>query len=206
MIFSSSPRVPRSPFFRGFSLIEVIVATSILVMIMTSVLVNYGSIGARVNLDSDAEGLGQWVLDAQTSAMSARPTKADATKFYGYGLHVVSGSNQVIYFSDVNNNQVYDAGTDWNENTITLLHGSTVTSICGDSAGGTAAAPCITPPNKSSIVDVTYKRPDPDAVIKGDWNGAGFPKRYTRIQITVSSRTGYARAVEVWETGQVSIK
>ena len=197
---------------RGFSIIELMISISIFTILTTSFLAGYNRFNKRISVDTLAHQIGQWVRDAQISAMGTRKT-VGGTNFPGYGLHFdIASSTQFIYFADLNNNRRYDAGgTCGNagvecEQVITLLQGNSIQSLFGDTSPGNSVTSLCSPYDTSSVFDITFRRPNPDATINGDLNGVSFPQSYSVARISVISPSGYTRVVEIWITAQVSIQ
>ena len=179
----------------GFSFPELIIAIGIFVMLTTITISGYSTLNHRVNVDTLAHNIGQWVRDAQISAMSVRQSVVTGVFPAGYGLHFETGasSTQFIYFRDIDPDGTGSGLPDKRytvdidgvpEQTITLLQGYFISSI----SGGTG------------WVDIVFTRPEPDAVITGS---SGI---FSPVRIVVSSPKGLQRAVVVYSTGQVSIQ
>lgn len=198
----------------GFSIIELIVTLSIFVVISSVLLFNYNSFNKRITLDMLAHQIGQWVRDAQVSAMSVKRARADTGKFPGYGLHFdMTKPDRFVYFADVNGNKRYDTGgvcgdpTSECEREVKILQGNKLYALCGDvPSGAISTTECISPLGASLRFDILFLRPDPDAKIYGDLNGASFPTPYSRAEIIVTSPTDYRRTIVVWTTGQISVR
>ena len=206
----SSKRKPRT---RGFSILELIVALSIFVIISSVLLFNYNSFNKRIALDTLAHQVAQWVRDAQVSAMSVKRARADTGKFPGYGLHFdMNIPDSFIYFADINGNKRYDSGGVCGdvlsecEREVKILQGNKLYSLCGDLPSGAVTTPPCGALGGSQAFDILFLRPDPDAMIFGDLNGASFPTAYSRSEITVTSPKNYQRTVVIWTTGQVSVR
>lgn len=188
----------------GFSTLELLVAISIFVALTSFTLTSQTGMNNRVNVDTLAHNIGQWVRDAQISAMSVRRSSA-GTFPPGYGLHFATAqNNQFIYFRDLDPdgtgpglpNKRYDAGEA--EQTIQLLQGYTISSICGAPGGANCGG--VGSQTVMAYADVTFARPEPDATITGP-SGT-----YSPVRITVSSPKGLRRAIVIYGTGQVSIQ
>jgi prepilin-type N-terminal cleavage/methylation domain-containing protein len=196
---------------KGFSLIELSISITIFLILNVVVVTGYASFNQRVNTDTMAHGIAQWVRDAQISSMSVRRSSA-GTFPPGYGLHFATAQDdQFIFFRDLDPdgtgpltpNKLYDAGEI--EQTITLLQGYTISSICGGHAG-TAAMTCggTLGFGTSNFVDVAFARPEPDAIITGQ--AVGGSAVFSPVRITVSSPKGMRRAIVIYATGQVSVQ
>lgn len=176
---------------KGFSILELMVAIAILAMLSSISLAGFVGLNNRVNVDTLAHNIAQWLRDAQISSMSVRRSAITNTFPPGYGLHFSTAqNNQFIYYREASSpaNKIYNAGTDGIENTIQLLQGYTISSIVPTPAGST------------NWVDIAFARPEPDAVITG---ATGI---YSPVRIIISSPRGLQRAVVIYATGQVSIQ
>lgn len=201
---------------RGFSIIELIVAVSIFIILTTTLLFNYNSFNRHITLDTLAHQIAQWVRDAQVSAMSVKRSDTGVATFPGYGLHFdITTPNKFIYFADLNQNKTYDllvapakCGDPLVEckKEITLLRGNAIDSLCGEVSTPSFTAKCGTIFGGSNLFDIVFTRPNPDADITGDLNGASFGTAYDRARITVASPSGYKRTIEIWTTGQISVQ
>ncbi len=199
----------------GFTLVEMIVTVAVFVTLSTTLLVSYSGMNKHLNVDSSAHQIGQWVRDAQVSAMSVRSAKNAAGTYSGFGIHFdFAEKEKFIYFADINSNLRYDdggaacgaVGNVECEREIFLTQGNKIYSLCGQVVGAISDARCIVPNGVSSVIDIVFTRPEPDARITGDINGVGFPTTYSSARITITSLKGYRRTVEVWTTGQISIQ
>lgn len=193
----------------GFSTVELMVSIGIFLVLTSVIMVNSGGLSNRVNIDSIAHQMAQWVRDAQISSMGARRSVA-GTFILGYGLHFETAQpNQFIYFADVNGDGIYAAGTDGIEKTVDLLQGYRISLLCGSHGGVTAASTCggVTSSAATSVMDISFRRPYPDANIKGDSIGTSpAASVYSPARITVTSPQGLTRTIVVYVTGQVSIQ
>lgn len=198
---------------RGFTLVELLVAISIMTVISMSLMFNYNVMNSRLTVDNLAHQTAQWVRATQVSAMSVRHT-TDNSKYPGYGLHFERATpSQFVFFADLDGDKHYaqltgvqkcgDSGVEC-QKTITLLHGNTITALCGESGGVPAASDC-SPLTYLASLDIIFTRPDPDAIIYGD-DTSGVQTLYSTVNITLSSIKGYSRTVGVWTTGQVSVQ
>lgn len=203
----------------GFTIIEMLVAIGIFLLLSSPFLINYNTFNKRVTLDTLAHQIGQWVRDAQVSAMSVKNSQTQTGTFPGYGLHFdISTPDRFVYFADLDSDSQYDPpvglakcgdiGVEC-EREILLLQGNTIDSLCGDAGALIAiSAKCITvgADEASNVFDIVFTRPSLDAEISGDLLGVSFPTQYSRARITVASVTGYTRVIEVWVTGQISVQ
>lgn len=202
----------------GFSLIELIVAISILLLLSTALLLNYNSMNTRLTLDTLAHQTAQWVRATQVLAMSVKQTTG-ANKFPGYGLHFDRATpGQFVFFADFSDgagglpNKRYDPpsgaekcgdpGVECQE-VIKLQRGNKITKLCTVGTVSAAVVDCGAY-YYASMLDFVFTRPDPDANIIARDASAFSTASFGRI--TVAAPSGYARTVEVWTTGQVSVQ
>ena len=211
----------RSPLLRrtsGFSLLELIVATAILVMLSLTFLFNYGNFDRRITVDILAHQIASWVHDAQVTAMSVRRTRNVAGQYPVYGIHFdLATPKKFIYFADINKDRVYTppgagvlcgAATSECEQEVTLLQGNVISSLCGNMPQGVQSATCAsaTPGNPplytTNTIDIVFARPNPfDATILGN-----SVTSYSQVEITIASPKGYKHTITVWTTGQVTVR
>lgn len=211
----------------GFTLVEMLVAVSIMIILSATLLVNYGSFDSRLTVTLLAHQIAGWVHETQVSAMSIRRALNEGTQFPGYGLYFnASDPKKFIFFADLDRDRVYDpydpvSGkcgdvSEECEQEVTLLRGNVIASLCGDqpSSSGQAAScasvitgsPALYPSNEAHIV---FMRPNPfDATIYGDPDTDNPPAltSHSHAEVTVVSPKGYRHTIIIWITGQVSIQ
>ena len=183
---------------RGFSLVELLVTISILVVITSIVLVNQNRFGGNIMLSNLAYQAALTIRQAQTYGLAVREAGAGTGNFSGaYGVHFSSANlTQLIVFVDSDGSGKY---TDASENVVisNISGANRIASFCGTLAGGTQKCnPEIT------SLDVLFRRPDPDAIIKSDIVG----DTYGSALITFISPQGLTRNVYVAVTGQISVQ
>ena len=207
--FSHSSQQKSSRATSGFSLIEMIVALSIFIILTSVMLFKYNTMNTRLTLDTLAHQMAQWTRETQISAMSVKSHVGSYNT--GYGLHFDTATpKQFIFFADLNGDKIYTQGGTCGDvasecvEVIKLLKGNSVAMLCGENKGNPQGA-CPTGLESLIDTDIVFTRPDPDAYINGEYS-LGNRINYARNQITVKAVTGYSRMVEVWTTGQVSVK
>lgn len=181
---------------RAFSLIELIVAVSILAFISTIVLANNGKFNSSVLLGSLAYDIALSVREAQVYGLSVKQFSNDFQ--VGYGVRFMTNSSY-IFFVDTNANRVYDDGVDAVVNTYTLSRGHTVQRFCGVLVNGVER--CSDSAQPITHLDVVFLRPNPDALMSSNEPGV-----YSRGVITVASVGGETRTVSIGSTGQISVQ
>jgi len=186
----------QAPSLRGFSLIELLVALSILTIISTVVLANHTRFNSSVLLESLAYDIGLSVRQAQVYGLSVREFSSGFQ--VGYGVHF-AGNGSYLFFVDTDANKKYDAGIDSIVNAYSLSRGHQIARYCGYTVSGLER--CSDSGTPITYLDVVFFRPDPDAIMSS--NEAGV---YSRSVISVSSTSGTTRSIEIASTGQISIK
>jgi len=185
---------------RGFSIIELIVSTAILIVITTVVLVNHAAFGGNVLIGALAYDVGLSVRQAQVFGLSVREFGVGTGTFnVGYGVHFdINNPTSYQIFADVGKNKIYDA-SDGTQEVFSIGRGFSISRICA-----TTVANIELCSDTSSIteLDITFIRPDPDAFIRADGNTMTV---YQSARIVVSSPQGKEREVTVESTGQISI-
>lgn len=196
---------------RGFTLVEMIVVVGIITLISGLVLVNNNSFSGNVILQNLAYDIALSVRQAQVYGISVQ--RFNGIFGSAYGMHFqVDSSNASTYalFADALDpvNGLYDCpspGTASCElvQSTTVGQGYRISSVCVTSAGGTQQC--------GSRLDVTFKRPEPDACIaingESPLNAAGAcTGGAASARIVVTSPQGKTKSVVVDVNGQISVE
>lgn len=191
---------------QAFTLIELLVSISIFAIMTALVVVKYGNFNDSVLMTNLAYDVALSVRTAQTYGLSVKNMETGASQFsYGYGVHFDTDSaidpvsnnpkNQtIILFVDEDDDKKYDEGTDNVVSMYTVKRGAFVSGVC---AGTVCTA-------GSGILDISFKRPDPKAVICLGLGSCTSPASYA--EITLSAADGGTRAVTVRDNGQIAVK
>jgi prepilin-type N-terminal cleavage/methylation domain-containing protein len=191
---------------RGFTLIELLVSVGIFAM-MTALLVSkYGNFNQSVLLTNLAYDVALTLRTAQTYGVSIRGQgTGDASFLYGYGVHISdqAGENQRLTFFATPTivDDVYDGKNvdgDLEISRYAIKRGARVSDVCA----GTEAN-CQ---NVAINLDITFKRPDPNAVI---CIGAAPPSMECNkefAKITLEGTDGSLRHVTIRKNGQISVE
>ena len=199
----------------GFALVELLVAVIIFGIITTFVLLAYSKVSDQLFLTTLAYELALSFREAQSYGVSVHQfgTGASATFDVGYGLHFdANSSNTYALFADVGVDGFLNGsyGITYNQsgciNTTECLSvsrlekGNAIQKFCGVRAAD-ASEECSP---STTFLDVTFLRPNPDAIIKT--SGSAPTVFYKAGRVYLISPKGNTRMVEVWNTGQISIK
>lgn len=188
----------------GFTLIELIVSMSIVVVILSVVLFNYRSSGDNLSLDSLAQEIGITIRQAQTYGLGVRQTSSGVFT-YAYGVHFnpVSNPTSYILFADKNTvNGSYDAGSGSCGSATTecvqifnMRDGITITGVCSNTT-------CYSSGTRNA--NFTFIRPSTDASIRV--TGGGITTTPGNGSIIISSPRGGTATIRVENTGQILVQ
>lgn len=200
---------------RGFTVVELVISTGIIVVVMGAIFIGYPRFRARTSLTSLAREVGLLIRESQVYGLSVKEfpdTYCDSTNpdcFPPYGVNVnMARPKEFILFGDLttgNKANIYESGDG-----------------CGSGPGKTECVRrvsfsgpefvekiCVVPGTLIETCDVTelnitFHRPDPEAyIVTTDsavrYNGA-------KIYLKSSRDSRESKQIVVWITGQISIK
>jgi len=184
----------------GFSIVELLVSTSILVVITLVVLVNHSAFGGNILVGALAYDVGLSIRQAQVFGLSVREFGVGTNTFdVGYGVHFdIDNSTGYQIFADIDKNKMFNNG-DGTEEVFFIGKGFSIAKICGTNS---SSVEVCSDSGGISVMDVTFIRPDPDAFIVVDGDPSVV---YQSARIVVQSPNGNKREVNVESTGQISI-
>lgn len=182
-------RDQRAKHSRGFSLIELLVVVSIIIVISTVILARYGQFNGKVLLRNLAYDVALSIREAQVYSTSGKIGTGSSS--LNYGVYFTS-STQYILFADTDGNGKYNSGEA--VEVLKLKAGYTISDFCAQTA--------TTDDCNITKLHITFKRPDPDAIIKTDLASSG----YQSATIILHSQTGDTRTVTVTLTGQIAVQ
>jgi len=189
----------------GFTLIELLVSIAIFVFMTALVISRYGTFNNSTLLTNMAYDIALTMRTAQTYGLSVRTSDASSDQFLsGYGVHFdLSSAQQFILFADggpsASPNGIYDlAGDGVPVNTYSLARGATVSSMCVGRGAVCDGSGSVT------VLDITFRRPDPNAIICSGGSCGSTPWNYAEIRISAAGNTG-TRTIVVRQNGQISV-
>ncbi len=201
--------LPRSN--RGFTLIELIVVSAIIVVITAFMLFQQSKFNSATLLRSLTYSVALSMRQAQVYGTSVRESSLGSGVFgAGYGVYFPAGNTGQYYiFSDNNSNGVYDSGEELPQ--YALNPGYVIENICV-TLSGSATQQCIKG-TASLITSLTvyFRRPNPDAcfatnTVPGACASAGLPATYSVAYVQLKSTgNGDTRSVRVSANGQISV-
>ena len=182
---------------KGFTLVELIVSISIFAMMTALVVAKYGNFNQSVLLTNLAYDVALTIRTAQTYGVSVRQEGGDFTHPYGVFFSSDAGKNtQFTFFADtdIGSPGYYDVG-DQIIKTYTLKRGAIIQTICMEFA--------CKPEKNESELHVTFKRPNPDALICVPSSCGVSPETYAKI--IIQGTDGSTRGVIVRSNGQIAV-
>lgn len=190
---------------RGFTIIELIVSVSIMVVITSVALVSNANFNNSIFLTSFAYDVGIAIREAQTFGINVRSFRGGggSTTDLAYGISFDRTTPQsFIFFADSNDDQRYSAI----EERISMFdatRGNTVVRFCGVQSSGTQVC-SDTGSNPLASLALTFKRPVPDARMRAV-RQSGATVDFVRTHITLGAPDGARRCVTVESTGQITV-
>ncbi|NBV76695.1 type II secretion system protein [bacterium] len=181
-------------FSRGFSIVELLVVTAIVVMVTALLLSNHAKFGSVVVLERLAYQVASTVRKAQVYGTSVyRNDIGGFASSYGVFATLSSPSSYLLFTDTVSANGIYDTGESY-EN-IQLMNGYTVRKLCATPPGG--SEDCA-----FTSLNILFKRPEPDALIRTQAGGV----LQESAKIILRSPQNDCRAVFITATGQVEVR
>lgn len=200
----------RINFSRAFTLVEMLVSLGIVTFLMSVILFNYSPNNDKLTVSTQTEEMTAVIRQAQVYGLSVREASVGTGIFdYGYGVFfdTTSGQNdKYILFIDKlapANNGKYDAGsgvcgsatTECVEQ-VSLRNAVKITTICDVNNN------C--PPVGATRLHITFKRPNPDAVINfTNSSNSTILGAATKAKITLISVKNANSSVTVEANGQI---
>ena len=190
--------IPRTSYFRGFTMVEVLVTLSIFTVISGVVLARYKDFSGGIILSNLAYEVAITIRQAQVYGLSVKNTLTPTSNFnLPYGIHLPGPvSNSFVFFADVDGDG-YDSGESGESiEILTTKQGNTIQSFCATPSSSN------TPNCDITYLDITFLRPEPDAKFK-----TNLGTDYKEAIITVSSPgTLRSKTIRVKSTGQISVQ
>ena len=193
----------------GFTLIELIVVVSILIIITSVMLANHARYGGSVILENLAYDIALTIRQAQVYGISVARNGSGSSAVFnvGYGMYFQKGASQYILFADsLTPNGTYDSGEA--VSVTNMSGGYSIYDICATPTGS-ASSTC-----GYTRLDVLYLRPEPGAwITAGSTDPSGLDSCLNvhgnckkNANIIVVSPRGDKMMITVWGNGQISVQ
>ncbi len=196
----------RSPSLRGFTLVELLVVTGIIILVSGVVLANNNRFGGRILLENLAYDVALSVRQAQVYGISVHTFGGNFGAGYGMHFDINSPATYVLFADAVSPNGLYDgcpnsASCELVQST-TIQGGYKIVDLC-TTAGGSSVETC-----NLNMLDVLFKRPEPDAFISANGtSGVANPGALSEDgRIIVQSPRGDRMSILISAPGQISVQ
>ena len=181
---------------KGFTLVELMVSVGIFVMMTGLLLSKYGTFNQGILLTNLAYDVALTIRNAQSYGLNVKSSPTESVRFSNnfdnsYGVHFVNNTASFIFFADTVSYGQYTSSDVIVSNT-SIQRGSKISALCA----GSSSTSC----NTASTLDITFKRPDPNAII----NSGGSTFSYA--EITLQATDGSLKKVIVRSTGQIAVQ
>ena len=184
---------------RGFSLVELVAVTGIIVILSSIVLVNNNKFGGAIQLRNLAYDLALTIRQAQTYGIAVRKFGSGVGQFGGgYGMYfdISVPSTYTMYADVVAINGLYDSG-ELVDSPFTIGGGYKIYDLCVTPVTLGAQEECGKPKLQTFFI-----RPEPDAYVR-----INTPTPvYQRGRVILESPRGDRLAVLIEATGQISVQ
>jgi len=170
---------------RGFTLIELIVVTSIIILLSVIVFPNYRGIERQFALQRSAHKLAQDIRRAGEMAMSTKEFQGKVPA--GYGIYLKQGEKDYLLYADTNppgGNEKYD-GEDDKIETINLEKGVYIQNI------------------SPSSLSINFKPPIPTIKIKKE---GGQDSTTAVITLSLESDSTKTKIIKVNSAGLIDVE
>lgn len=190
---------------RGMTYVELIVVLSIFSIMSGVVLFNYGDFQAKVDIKNLANDIAIRVVQAQKSAiygnMPSLAQQASITSTWNpaYGIYIdkAGDDKSFIYFSDLNNNKIFEGSNCTSEcvEKFSITKGNTISSLkiyyIGDSS-----------PYDFSNLTISFTRPSNEAAVRSTQAING---NIDYVQINILSPKGVSSNIKIYPSGRIQI-
>ena len=186
----------------GFTIIELMVSIAIMVVILSVILVNYKKFDSGIVMTNLSYDIALSIRTAQTYGVSTKGANGAFDKPYGIHFDTTLPANSYTLFADLNANGVYDDSSEGSIATKYNLRGAYyIKKVCWLD---NVLTPKCSPENGNSV-DITFKRPDPDAKLK--FNSADqIGLSAVEIYLGSNQDAKAEKVITVRPTGQISVK
>jgi len=188
----------------GFTIIEMLVTLSIVVIATGLVMLKYASFNSSVLLNNQAYAIGFDIRETQSISISVRGAGGEFRQEYGMYFDI-STPNQYQLFQDIGDTKPvqYDDGEEIGDPVI-IDPRYTIVDICGTTLTNPIVRHCYSEGDGyPANVSVAFARPDFEAVMYGDNMG-----QLSVAEITIAGDidSTFSKTILVSNTGQITIQ
>lgn len=199
----------------GFTIIEMLVTISVFAIIASIVLANYPAFLQQIALDRAAQRVGLSLREAKTFSLGVKefPLGATPTSFPWFGVHldVIMPKNYIL-FADIDKNNQYfnEMGSPEKIKEVVIQGTASLEGMCvgeqSDASNSDECAPAGVYPIGAKIndVDIVFARPDPTITFYNPELSQLLGDQ--TITIFIATPNSNTKKIEVWKTGQISVK
>jgi len=213
---------------KGMTLVELMVVLSIFVMVTGLTIFDYKNFQSNVSIQNLSSDISLAIRKAQSYAIGSHGNGAGSNFSLAYGVHFdttttpaspLYGSNKsFIMFIDSTLNTPPDILYDLPPINSTTCNGvanecsEMLSIVTADSISNIYINGSSTPVAAGKSLDISFKRPNPDAVFCLRNTGQSFCDTVNISNVAIEISNGLTapnnriRTVSVWNTGQISIK
>lgn len=197
----------------GFSLIELLVVTGIIVILSSVLLANNSRFGGTITLQNLAYDIALSIRQAQVYGIAVQ--RYGAANFgAGYGMHFNTATPATYYFfadALLPENGLYDCPTPGSVCELvpslspTIQGGYRISDLCVKASGAPSESCGVQGVQQLHIL---FKRPEPDALISAGGNSCilSLGNCMESARIILESPRGQTISVVVEATGQISVQ
>lgn len=201
---------------RGFTLVELLVSLAIFVAMTSVIVTKFGAFNQSTLLTDTAYDIALVVRLAQSYGLSVKSAVAGSSNFsYPYGLDFNRGTAAscggatsdpatLVLFADSSPAGAPDGMcgvSDASVSTYLIIRGAVVSALCV----GSDPDQCHQPDNSVSRLNVSFQRPNPEAVICGS-NGGEPTCNYAYAEATIQGTDQGTRTIVMRQNGQISVQ
>jgi prepilin-type N-terminal cleavage/methylation domain-containing protein len=185
----------------GFTILELIVVTAIFGILTSILMFNYGDFTDRVLSTNMAYEIALTARQAQVFGLGVRGSGGEFGSAYGIHIALVDGETKSIdFFNDIDSSGMKEGACNGSGECLeqlVLQRNIAINSLLvKDATGCTTAA---------TGLSITFKRPNPDAIIKNHSDLSEDSYEYAEIGIK-APRSDALRYVIIHNTGQISVQ
>lgn len=192
---------------RGMSYIELIVVLSIFAVMSSIIIFNYQEFQTKVDMKNLASDIALKVVEAQKSSLAGElppfPQQSSIISTWkpSYGLYFnpVSDNKSFTYFTDLNQNGIFDdVNCSLNSEClekINITKGNSISSLSVFYQGDATAY-------NFNDLTITFKRPNSSAVIKST---TPFANIVSYVQINIISPSQVKSNIKIYPSGRIQV-